>query len=86
MSSPLTMLAALLILPSAVQLAPHAVLGPGLSISTDTVTANCAIPAGAELLRVEETEASALSASLDSGLAAAKNALAERLQGSTMIE
>ena len=46
------------VLASGLQLAPHAVLGPGLSISTDTVTANCAIPAGAELLRVEETAAS----------------------------
>ena len=73
------------VLASGLQLAPHAVLGPGLSISTDTVTANCAIPAGAELLRVEETEASALSASLDSGLAAAQNTLAERLQGASMI-
>ena len=70
---------AFLQLASGLQLAPHAVLGPGLSISTDTVTANCAIPAGAELLRVEETAASVLSANLDGGLAAAQNTLAERL-------
>ena len=72
------MVFALLILPSALQLAPHAVLGPGLSISTDTVTANCAIPAGAELLRVEETR-HPHSRQPHGTPAAARGPLAERL-------